>query len=114
MRACVAIYIFKLIYCILDVVNVMCEHIPEKEYKGLFQIFIGERNIRWVPHEENLNIEEKYLLLVDIQTRIPDDVECSLEEYKNKGKVLSYRYFVMLKNIYRNKCLIVCATFVLF
>ena len=66
----------------------MCEDTRPcaSEYKKVFQTFIEKRNIRWVPCEEKLNMTEKYLLLVDIQTRIPEDVQFSLNRFKLKGK----------------------------
>ena len=64
----------------------MCEDTDAREYKSFFETFI-DVDIHWVPHEDDLNLAEKYLLLVDIQSRIPDDVEFSLSHFKRQGKI---------------------------
>lgn len=43
--------------------------------------------ISWIPHDEKENLNEgKYLLLIDVKTRVPEDVESTLNRYKHQGK----------------------------
>ena len=78
----------KIIRYIVEV-KVLCLDTNEV-YTRQFKDFMEKDlkiKISWVPHEEKLNFSEgKYLLLVDVRTRVPEDVESTLDHYKLQGK----------------------------
>ena len=46
-------------------------------------------NIVWVPHRQNIVLgNEKYLLLVDVKTRIPEDAGFTLDKFEYQGKII--------------------------
>lgn len=77
-------------FCIVDEVKVLCLHTNEP-YNKLFENFMKSLHckIRWVLPEEHINYSnQKYLLLVAVETRIPEDVQATLNYYKHQGKKL--------------------------
>lgn len=72
--------------------KVLCVDTNEP-YNKRFESFMKQKslhcNITWVPLEEHINFSnQKYLLLVAVKTRIPEDVEATLNYYKHQGKKL--------------------------
>lgn len=57
-----------------------------REFEDFMKLNLNSK-ISWIPHEEQVNLNEgKYLLLVDVRTRIPEDVEFTLNRYGHQGK----------------------------
>lgn len=73
--------------CNYNSVEVLCEDC-NLDYKNAFEFFIEKelhRKIKWVNPKEELSFNRKYLLLCNIQTRIPEDVEFTLRYFGIKG-----------------------------
>lgn len=78
----------KIIPYIVEV-KVLCLDTKEV-YTRQFTDFMEKdlkRKISWVPHDgKEIFTEGKYLLLVDVRTRVPEDVEFTLNRYGHQGK----------------------------
>lgn len=76
---------------IVGEVKVLCEDTNEL-YNEHFEKFMKTKlshTISWIPPEENISFaNEKYILLVNVRTRVPDEVEHTLNYYKQQGKIL--------------------------
>ena len=69
-------------------VKVLCSD-TQDVYMRKFKDFMEKDlkiKISWVPLKEKVNFNEgKYLLLVDVRTRVPEDVEFTLNLYNPQG-----------------------------
>ena len=77
-------------------------------YNKQFESFMKQNSLRckisWVQPEDHVNFEnQKFLLLIAVKTRIPEDVEASLNYYNLQGKkIIAHIYALRLLVIGKN------------
>lgn len=65
--------------------NPTCIDDYQHHFESFMQTKLGS-NIYWVPHGRNINFaNQKYLLLIDVKTRIPEEIADTLDCYTNQG-----------------------------
>lgn len=79
-------------------VNVLCADSDDTEddvaYKKCFERFIRQDlsyTIKWISKKSELNAKERFLFLLDVKTRIPEDFQRALERLDLTGKTLIYK-----------------------
>lgn len=90
------VYIFINIYLKDDIyivgeIKVLCvdtDQLYNKHFEKVMRTKLSYY-ISWIANDENISFaNEKYMLLVNVRTRIPDDVAETLHYYKHQGKIL--------------------------
>lgn len=60
------------------------------EYKNAFQSFAKNElqwEVKWVSSNTEMKLGSKYLLLFNVVTRIPDDLDSCLKDLRIEGKI---------------------------
>lgn len=81
----------------------------DAEFAKCFESFIEREipcNIEWIPHGTILTEENKYLLLVEVKSRIPEDSQLVLSNFQTNGMIHfnlnSYWYGMKYIYFYQN------------
>ena len=68
-------------------------------YKTCFERFIRLNlgyTIKWIGKKSELNPKEKFLLLLEVKTRIPEDLQSALEKLDLRGTCKTFLEFSIL------------------
>lgn len=74
----------------------MCKY-GTAEHKNAFQSFVENKlrcKVKWVTNKKEIKLGSKFLLLCNVTSRIPDDLEDVLKDLRIEGKIPVYLKYI--------------------